>query len=108
MIVRTLCILTFVSSLAACAVESTPQESTEDQALTANEIDKTYYSDATYTTPVGGSELTCSWSKSVWGVTSHFMVSDSYSCHGGGHVVACYEDDHHQSWDVVECPAYIY
>ena len=104
---RTLC-LVFALSIAACAVESSPAESTEDQSLTASEVDKTYFSDATFQNAVGGSELTCSWSKSTWGTTTRFMVTDYYSCHGGGHAVACYEEDNMKSFNVVECPAYIY
>jgi hypothetical protein len=50
------------------------------KALPANEVEKTYYSDATRTEDVGGYFLACDGSHSAWGRTSRYSRTLSTPC----------------------------
>ena len=41
----------------------------------------TYYSDASHTTEVGGSQLTCNGARYSWGeTTSYYTITEVYAC----------------------------
>jgi len=82
--------LALTLTLAACAIE--PTESTTDQALSANDVTHTYFSDATFTTEVGSVEagVECGTGKRQTGRTSNFVVIDSVACNTGLASQGCY------------------
>src|SRR5258708_1324410 len=110
--IRSLVLVSLALSITACAIEPANETvSTTDQAVTANEVDKTYYSNNTFTTEVGGNQLTCGRSNLKWGVWSRYVVESQYPCNGGGERMTCLiytADTSGSSYDVVECPAYLF
>lgn len=50
----------------------------EAEALPAQSCELEYYSDATYSTPVGGSTLLCTGKRVTWGITTPY--SQIVSC----------------------------
>lgn len=53
-------------------------------ALPANEIETTYYADASLTEEVGYSFLACDGSRARTGKTSRFKTTTKRACHSGG------------------------
>ena len=62
-------------------------------ALPSNEVETTYYSDASMTTEVGGSFLACQGGFNRWGKYSHYRVRFSTPCTNSGPLgMACTVD----------------
>ncbi len=97
-------------ALAACAMD--PQEvdtATDTQDLSAADVTHTYYSDATFQTIVGETEVgvACGPGKRTWGHTTAFMAIDSQPCRTGYSWLKCYTwQDYGTDGDFVEvtCP----
>jgi len=63
------------------------------EALPAQEVETTYFSDATFSVEVGSSFLGCNGSHARSGRTTRYMVKTSTPCHSGGSdEVACVVD----------------
>ena len=67
--------------------ESASETGEGAQALPAQETTRVYYTDATFTVPVGEEPvMTCYGRRQymAWGVRSHYVAMDSFGCEGIG------------------------
>jgi hypothetical protein len=69
---------------AALVVSAVVASTSVMSALPAWAVYTTYYSDNTYSTPVGERDIDCSGFHSGWGTTSYFDDGYQDSCHGAG------------------------
>lgn len=101
-------------ALAGCAANGAPSSGDEpvseaQQALSAYDVQTIYYSDDTFETEVGGTELFCGGGRHTWGTKSAFSAQFQDPCDEGGMFqISCTECTMVGSagWDCerVECP----
>ena len=99
-------VLSTSAAFTGCVATDQPTTSSDDQALTSQEVEKYYFSDATFTNNIGFSDLFCSPGHVSRGKTSKFLIQFITPCAGaGGQHISCYEEDSGDE-NQVECPAY--
>jgi hypothetical protein len=84
-------VMGLASGLVGCAGPAEdPAINTSSQALSGRELEYEYYSDATYTTLVGGYFASCGGLPSSWGRRTRFIIGSQTECRTG-HTYGCWE-----------------
>lgn len=97
---------------AACALDAPaePETSSTDQALTGQEVDSSWFSDAAFTNQVGETDLYCGGGKYQHGtINTKYVARFYWPCTGaGGHTVKCFATTVPGVYEQVPCPASLF